>query len=88
MINVKMIQDLQNFHEENIKRQTEMSKMFFMEILTAFLERVKPDSTKVNPACMKKTKIPDKRIHSMVKSSLTSTAVVELISERFNIICY
>ena len=28
MINVKMIKDLQNFHEENIKRQTEMSKMF------------------------------------------------------------
>jgi hypothetical protein len=56
-----------------------------MEMFTAFLERVKPDSTKVNPACMKKTKIPDKRIQSMVKSSLTSTAVVELISERFNI---
>jgi hypothetical protein len=59
-----------------------------MEMLTAFLERVKPDSTKVNPACMKNTKIPDKRIHSMVKSSLTSTAVVELIRERFNIVVY
>jgi rRNA maturation protein Rpf1 len=57
-----------------------------MEMFTAFLERVKPDSTKVNPACMKNTKIPDKRIQSMVKSSLTSTAVVELISERFNIV--
>ena len=25
---VKMIKDLQNFHQDNIKKQTEMSKMF------------------------------------------------------------
>ena len=55
-------------------------------MFTAFFERVNPDSTSVNPACIKKTKIPDNRIHSMVKSSLTSNAVVVLISERYNIL--
>ena len=62
--------------------------MFFIAIFTAFLERVNPDSTRVNPACMKNTKIPDRRIHNIVKSSFTSTMFTELISERFNIIFY
>ena len=62
--------------------------MFFIAMFTAFLERVNPDSTSVNPACIKNTKIPDRRIHNIVKSSFTSTVFTELISERFNIIFY
>jgi hypothetical protein len=59
-----------------------------MAIFTAFLERVKPDSTRVNPACIKNTRIPERSIHNIVKSSFTSTVFTELISERFNIIIY
>jgi hypothetical protein len=52
---------------------------FFMAMLAAFLARVNPDSTRVNPACMKKTRIPDKRIHNIVKSSFASTATADVM---------
>ena len=42
-------------------------------MLTAFFDRVKPDSTSVNPACMKNTSIPESKIQRIVKSSFTST---------------
>jgi hypothetical protein len=42
-----------------------------MAMLTAFLERVIPDSTKVNPACIKNTSIPDKSIHNIPISPST-----------------
>ena len=57
-----------------------------MEIFTTFFERVKPDSTNVNPACIKKIRIPERKIHNIVRSSLTSTAVVALKSELLDIV--
>ena len=37
-------------------------------MLTAFEDLVNPDSTKVNPACMKNTSIPESNTHKMLKS--------------------
>jgi hypothetical protein len=39
--------------------------MFFMTTLPAFLARVNPTSTKVNPACMRKIKKEAIRVHTM-----------------------
>ena len=41
-----------------------------MAIFTAFLDRVIPDSTNVNPACIKKTNIPERSIQSIPMSPL------------------
>ena len=35
---------------------TEKSIRFFIRMLTVFLARVNPDSTRANPACMKNTR--------------------------------
>ena len=52
-----------------------MSRTFFIDILTAFFDLVKPDSTNVKPACIKNTKIPDNKIQRIVKSALASKAI-------------
>ena len=59
-----------------------MSNKFFIAILTAFFERVIPDSTRVNPACMKNTKIPDNSIHNIPISPSTE-AVSWIINGKF-----
>ena len=44
---------------------------FFIAMLTAFLDCVIPDSSRVNPACIKNTRKPAIVIHNIVRSSLT-----------------
>ena len=60
---------------------TLISMKFFMAMLPEFLVFVIPASNKVNPACMKKTRIPERRIHKIVKSVLTSTALLTLAAD-------
>ena len=55
-------------------------------MFTAFFDLVNPDSTNVKPACIKNTSIPDNKIQSIVKSSLTSAILVVFKSKKFNII--
>ena len=60
---------------------TLISIKFFIAMFPEFLDLVIPASSKVNPACIKNTRIPERRIHKIVKSVLTSTALVTFATD-------
>jgi len=57
-----------------------MSKTFFSRMFCEFLHRTAPISNTANPACMKNTKVPEKRIQNISIEVSISPNVLSIVS--------